>query len=100
DYYPRSRGQVEPYDFCVRSDGFSRLGVQDGQECPLENRNVAAIMLTMPGSVAGDHPFLTLFAATLLQVVSPPVKLCGDTALAGEKIPHVHLYPVTVGTYI
>src|SRR5262245_58834195 len=86
-FSPRSRGQVEPCDFCVRSGDFSRLGVQDGQECPFENRNVAAIMLTMPGRVAGDHLFLTLFAKILLQVVSPTVKVSRDTALFAGKCP-------------
>ena len=93
---PRSRGQDKPCDFCVRSGTFSRLGVQDTQKCPLENRNVAALMLTMPGRVAGDHPFLPRFAAILLQVVSPPVKVGWDTALSAGKIPHVHLVPLNV----
>src|SRR5215470_11549174 len=95
-YNPRSRGQDKPCDFCVRSGTFSRLGVQDTQKCPLENRNVAALMLTMPGRVAGDHPFLPRFAAILLQVVSPPVKVGWDTALSAGKIPHVHLVPLNV----
>src|SRR5215470_4724606 len=93
---PRSRGQDKPCDFCVRSGTFSRLGVQDTQKCPLENRNVAALMLTMPGRVAGDHPLLPRFAAILLQVVSPPVKVGWDTALSAGKIPHVHLVPLNV----
>jgi hypothetical protein len=75
----------------------SRLGVHGGQECPFENRHVAAIRLTMPGRVAGDHPLLTLFAEILLQVVFPPVNVGWDTALSAGKIPHVHFVPLNVG---
>ena len=54
-------------------------------------------MLTRPGRVAGGHPFLTLFADILFQVVSPPVNVGWDTALSAGKIPHVHLVPLNVG---
>jgi cellulose biosynthesis protein BcsQ len=59
-YFPRSRSQVEPYDFCVRRGNFSRWRVKDGQKCPCKDSNVAASMLTTLCSVAGDHPWLTL----------------------------------------
>src|SRR5215510_11221190 len=38
----------------------SRWGVQSGQKCPCKDGNVAAIMLTTPCRVSGDHPTLTL----------------------------------------
>jgi hypothetical protein len=66
---------------------FSRFGVQDIQECPFEDRNGVAIMFTMPGRVSDDHPFLTLFAAILLPLVSPPLHGGWDTVLSAEKYP-------------
>src|SRR5712692_4007346 len=78
---PRSRSQVEPCGFCVRRGDFSRLGVRDGQKCPFKDSHVAAIMLTTPCRVSGDHPSLTLFAKILLPLVSPPLHVGWDTAL-------------------
>jgi hypothetical protein len=66
---------------------FSRLGVKDGQKCPFKDSNVAAIMLTTPCGVSGDHPSLTLFAKILLQLVSPPLHVGWDTALFAGKYP-------------
>ena len=63
----------------------SRLGVQDGQKCPLKDSNVTAIMLTAPCKVSGDHPLLTLFAKILLPLVSPPLHVGWDTALFTGK---------------
>jgi hypothetical protein len=75
----------------------SRLGVQDGQKCPLKDSNVTAIMLTAPCRVSGDHPSLTLFATILLHLVSPPLHAGWETALFAGKYPHVHLVPLNVG---
>jgi hypothetical protein len=84
---PRSRSQVEPCDFCVRRGIFSRLGVKDGQKCPFKDSNVAAIMLTTPRRVSGDHSSLTLFAKILLQLVSLTLHVGWDTALFAGKYP-------------
>src|SRR5262249_35337127 len=43
-YDPRSRSQVEPYDFCLRRGDFFSIGVKDGQKCPCKDSNVAVIM--------------------------------------------------------
>src|SRR5262249_23295578 len=97
--HPRSRSLVEPCHFCVRRGNFSRFRVQGGQECPFEDRNVVAIMFTMPGRISGDRPFLTLFAETLLLLGSPPLHMGWDTALPTERYPHVHLVPLNVGQH-
>jgi hypothetical protein len=86
-YDPRSRSQVEPCDFCVRRGMFSRLGVQDGQKCPLKDSNVVAIMLTTPCRVSGDHPSLTLFAKILLPLVSLTLYVGWNTVLFAGKYP-------------
>ena len=86
-YDPRSRSQVEPCDFCVRRGMFSRLGVQDGQKCPLKDSNVVAIMLTTPCRVSGDHPSLTLFAKILLPLVSLTLYVGWNTGLFAGKYP-------------
>ena len=86
-YTPRSRSQVEPCDFCVRRVIFSRLGVKDGQKCSFKDSNVAAIMLTTPCRVSGDHSSLTLFAKILLQLVSLTLHVGWDTALFTGKYP-------------
>jgi hypothetical protein len=56
--------------------------VPDRRECLCEDRNIAAIMLTTPCCVSGDHPVLTLFAAILLP---PPLRAGWDTALSARK---------------
>src|SRR5262245_37696385 len=76
---------------------FSRLGVKDGQKCPLKDSSVAAIMLATPCRVSGDHPALTLCAKIFLPLVSPPLPVGWDTALFAGKYPHVHLVPLNVG---
>ena len=65
----------------------SRLGVKDAQQCPLKDSNVAAILLTTPCRVSGDHPSLTLFAKILLPWVSPPWHVGWETALFAGKYP-------------
>jgi hypothetical protein len=84
---PRSRTQVEPCDFCIRRGIFSRWGVQDGQKCPFKDSNVAAIMLTTPCRVSGDHSSLILFAKILLPLVSLPLHMGWETALFAGKYP-------------
>jgi hypothetical protein len=76
--YPRSRSQVEPYDFCAyvhkvtqKEVFFLDLELGGRQEWPYEDRNVVAIMLKMPCRVSGDSPFLVLFTKISLQFVSP-----------------------------
>jgi hypothetical protein len=96
-YSPRSRSQVEPCDFCVRRVIFSRLGVKDGQKCPLRDSKVAAIMFTTPCFVSGAHSSLTLFAKIFLQLVSLTLHVGWDTALFAGKCPKVHLVPLNVG---
>jgi hypothetical protein len=66
---------------------FSRLGVKDGQKCPFKDSNVAAIILTTPCRVSGDHSSLTLFAKILLQLVSITLHVGWDTALFVGKYP-------------
>jgi hypothetical protein len=65
----------------------ARLGVQDGQKCPFKDSTVAAIMLSTPCRVSGDHPWLTLWAKILLPLVSPPLPVGWDTALFAGKYP-------------
>src|SRR5262245_19618481 len=84
-FSPCSRSQVEPCEFCVwRGDYFS-IGVKDGQKRPFKDSNVAAIMLTTPCRISGDHPSLPLFAQILLQLVSTPLRVGWDTALFTGK---------------
>jgi hypothetical protein len=66
---------------------FSRLGVKDGQKCPLKDSHVAAIILTTPCRISGDYPALTLFAHILLQLVSLPMHVGWETALFAGKYP-------------
>ena len=75
---PRSRSQVEPCDFCAYVPKITQKEVllldwelRGRQECPHEDRNVAAIVLNMPCRVSGDHPFLAFFTKIPLQFVSP-----------------------------
>ena len=71
---------------CPKRD-FSRWGVKDGQKCPFKDSNVAAIMLTTPCRVSGDHSSLTLFAKILLPLVSLTLHVGWDTALFAGKYP-------------
>jgi hypothetical protein len=64
-----------------------RLGVKDGQKCPLKDSNVVAIMLTTPCRISGDHPSLTLFVHILLPWVSLLLHIGWDTALFAGKCP-------------
>jgi hypothetical protein len=66
---------------------FSRWGVKDGQKCRFKDSNVAAIMLTTPCIISGDHSSLTLFANILLQLVSLTLHVGLDTALFTGKYP-------------
>jgi hypothetical protein len=61
--------------------------LKDGQKCPFKDSNVAAIMLTTPCRVSGDHSSLTLFAKILLPLVSLPLRVGWDTALFAGKYP-------------
>jgi hypothetical protein len=63
------------------------MGVKDRQKCSLQDSNVAAIMLTTPWRVAGDHPSLTLVAKIFLSLVSPSLQVGQDTALLAGKYP-------------
>jgi hypothetical protein len=63
------------------------LGVKDGQKCPFKDSNVAALMLTTPWRVSGNHSSLTLLAKILLPLVSLTLRVGWDTALFAGKYP-------------
>jgi hypothetical protein len=84
---PRLRERLNYAIFASAEVIVSRLGVKDGQQCPLKDSNVAAIMLTMPCRVSSDHPSLILLATILLPLVSLPLHVGWDTALFVGKYP-------------
>ena len=65
----------------------SRLGVKDAQQCPFKDSNVAAILLTTPCRVSGDHPSLTLFAKILLPWIPHPGMWAGRQHSSQENTP-------------
>jgi hypothetical protein len=71
--------------------------VKKRQKCPLQDSNVAAIMLTTSRSVSGDHASLALFAKILLPWVFLPWHVGWEAALCAGKYPHVHFVPLNVG---
>ena len=76
-----------------------RLGVKDGQKCPFKDSNGAALMLTTPCRISGDHPSLTLFVH-----IHPPMGILTLAHRLGysplrRKIPHVRLVPLNVGLF-
>ena len=95
---PRSRSQVEPYNFCVRRGDFSQLEAKDGQKCPFKDGHVVAIMLTTPCRVSGGHSLLIPFDQNPPPMGIPTLARGLGYSPLRKKIPRVHLVPLNVGS--